>query len=481
MNVLSFFRVLFFLLAVVAGTFVFPIIVALLYGESRTVFSFVAPMAAVFLFAFVFFLADKTRKLSLTVRSGFVFVALAWISSCILGALPLYMSGAFASFTDAFFESVSGFTTTGITVSASVEALPVSINFWRCQTHWLGGMGVVGLTVAVFPLLGVGGFQLIKAESSGPEKSKFIPKIAMMAKWLWIIYAGMTALQVAALCAAGMPFLDSVMHSFSTVATGGFSPKDTSIMWYDSRAVEWICIVFMFLAAVNFSLYYKLFTKQFSDIVQNTELKAFILLCVVASALMAGSLAVSGMSLGDSVRHGVFQVLTTVSTTGFASAMYHTWPAFAQVVTILLMFCGACSGSTSGGVKVIRWAIMGKSLSCELRRMLHPSGVYNVRVNGNLVRTDIITSVMAFIFLYFMLLAVTALVCAAAGNDALTSCTVALTTVANIGVGFGNVAPDCNYGFFPGWAKWWFSFAMIAGRLELYTVLMFFFPSFWKQ
>ncbi len=481
MNILSFFRVLFLLLAIVAATFIFPLIVAVVHGETEVIFSFVSPMVFVFLFTVIFFIIDKNRKISLNMRSGFVFVAMAWLSACALGAAPLYISGSFNSISSAFFESVSGFTTTGVTASPDVGKLPVSINFWRCQTQWLGGMGVVGLTVAVFPLLGVGGFQLIKAESSGPEKNKFIPKITVMAKWLWIVYTVMTALQTVLLCVAGMPFLDSVMHSFTTLATGGFSPKSNGIIWYNSPAVEWICSVFMFLAGINFALYYKLLTKQFSDVWQNTELKAFALLCFVASVLVSVPLIISGMSPGDSIRHGIFQVMTSVSSTGYASAMYTNWPAVSQIVIILLMLCGACSGSTTGGIKIIRWVIMGKSLSCELRRMLHPSGIYNVRINGHLLRSDIGNSVMAFVFLYFMLLTVTALVSAATGTDVLTSCTASLTLVGNNGVGFGLVAPDCNYRFFPAWAKWWFSFAMLAGRLELYTVLMFFFPSFWKK
>lgn len=481
MSVLSFFRILFLLLLIVASTFVFPVIVAVVCGETDVIFSFAAPFAVVCVFAVFFCAVDRARKIPMTMRGGFFLVAFAWLSAGFLGAMPLFISGAFPLLTDAFFESVSGFTTTGITASESVEDLPVSINFWRCQTHWLGGMGIVGLTVAIFPLLGVGGFQLIKAETTGPEKSKFSPKITVMAKWLWLIYIALTALQVVLLCAAGMPFLDSVMHSFSTLGTGGFSSKNVGIIWYESAAVEWICIVFMLLASVNFSLYYKLLTRQFQDVSQNTELKAFLLLFVISSAAIFVPLFSSGMSAADSIRHGMFQVITTVSTTGFASAMYHHWPAFAQMIIVLLMFTGACSGSTAGGIKIIRWAIMGKGLSCELKRTLHPSGIYNVRVDGHTIKPEIINSVSAFVFLYFLLLAVTALVCAAAGNDVITSCTAALTVVGNIGVGFGNVAPDCNYGFFPAWAKWWFSFAMLAGRLELYTILMFFFPSFWKK
>ena len=481
MSLLSFFRILFLLLSIVAATFLFPVLVAVFCGEEDVIPSFAVPAGVVFVLTAVFCLADRARKIPMTMRGGFILVALAWISASALGAAPLYLSGAFPSVADAFFESVSGFTTTGVTASPSVEALPAAVNFWRCQTHWLGGMGIVGLTVAIFPLLGVGGFHLIKAETTGPEKSKFSPKITVMAKWLWVIYTVLTVLQVVLLCAAGMPFLDSVMHSFSTLGTGGFSSKDLGIMWYGSAAVEWICIVFMFLASLNFSLYYKLIANHIEDVRINTELRAFALLCLIASAVIFVPLFASGMPLHDSIRHGIFQVLTTVSTTGFASAMYQHWPALAQMVIVLLMFTGACSGSTAGGIKIIRWAIMGKSLSCEVKRTLHPSGIYNVRVDGHPLKPEIINSVSAFVFLYFVMLAVTALVAAAAGNDIVTSCTASLTLVGNIGVGFGAVSPDCNYSFFPAWAKWWFSFAMLAGRLELYTVLLFFFPSFWKK
>ncbi len=481
MSVISFFRILFLFLAIVAASLSFPVAVAFFAGEAETALFFVTPAVAVFVPAAVFHFAGKREKITTSMRSSFLLAASAWIGACILGAVPLYLSGAFPSISAALFESASGFTTTGATCSADVEALPVAVNFWRCQMQWLGGMGILGLTVAIFQIPGSGALQLMNSEVTGPEKNKFSPKITVTAKWLWIIYAALTIAQTALLLATGMPFLDALMHSFSTIGTGGFSSKNEGIIWYGSSAAEWICIVFMMLSSINYGLYYKAIAGQFKDIAENSELKAFLLLFAVSSLAIFFSLYISGMSIHDSIRHGIFQVVSTISTTGFASAMYQFWPALAQIIIVLLMFTGACSSSTSGGIKIMRWVIMGKSLLREIKKMLHPSGIYSVRINGKPTGEEVISSVSAFVFLYFILLAVTALVCAACGCDIATSCTASLALVGNIGTGFGDTAPSCNYDFFPPAAKIWFSFAMLAGRLELYTILMFFFPSFWKK
>ena len=481
MSALSFFRVLFLFLAIIAASFIFPIAVAFFCGEAEIAIAFALPAAIVFVPAAIFHFAAKKEKITLTARSSLLLAAFAWIGACVLGAAPLRLSGVFSSIISAFFESASGFTTTGATCSTDVEALPVAINFWRCQMQWLGGMGILGLTVALFQIPGAGAFQLVKSEATGPEKPKLKAKAMENAKWLWIIYVSLTAAQAALLLACGMPFLDAVMHSLSTVATGGFSSKNEGIMWYGSSAVEWVCIAFMLLSSVNYGLHYKAITGKFKDILSNSELKAFLLLLAASSAALFFSLLASGTPLPESIRDGIFQAASIVSTTGFAPSAYQSWPAIAQVMLVLLMFTGACSGSTSGGIKIIRWVVMGKSLAREIKRMLHPSGVYSAHIDGRPVDEKAASSVSAFVFLYFILLALTALVCAACGCDIATSCTAALALVGNIGTGFGDVAAGCNFAFFPPVAKIWFSFAMLAGRLELYTILALFFPSFWKK
>ena len=365
MSAISFFRTLFLFWAIVAASFVLPVAAALILGDAETAVAFAMPAAAVLVPAAVLWILGKKEKKAKALRlerSSFLLAAAAWIGACVLGAAPLYLSGAFPSIVSAFFESASGFTTTGATCSPDVEALPPAINLWRCQMQWLGGMGILGLTVALLQIPGIGAFQLMKAEATGPEKAKFSPKVAETAKWLWIIYAGLTAALLVLLLICGLPFLDALMHSFSVVATGGFSSKNEGIGWYGSSAAEWICAVFMLLSSINYGLHYKAITGRFKEIGANSELKAFLLLFAAASLALFFSLFASGASALESLRRGIFQAISTISTTGFASGTHQSLPPTAQVIVVLLMFAGACSGSTSGGIKVIRWLVMGKAL-----------------------------------------------------------------------------------------------------------------------
>ncbi len=469
------------LLAIIAATLLLPIGTALAVGETSVIPAFVYPLVFVWAAAAALYFPGRKKKMHMSVRGGFAMVAVSWIAASILGAVPLMLSGYITNPADAFFESVSGFTTTGATILSDIENLPRSLNLWRCQMHWLGGMGIVALTVALFPLLGVGGFQLIKAETTGPEKGKVTPKIAETAKMLWFIYLGMTVIQTALLRLAGMPFIDSLAHTFATLGTGGFSMMNASVAAYGSAAVDWICTVFMILAGVNFSLYYRLLTGRGRELAQNTELKAYLGIIIVSVTAVVLIISPLYDSFLDAVRYAAFQVASIITTTGFATANYDLWPAGAQLVLFFLMFIGACSGSTAGGIKVIRWVILGKQASCEMGRALHPHGVFSIRLNGRAGRKDIVYSAAAFVFVYFLLVLITTFAAAAGGADSFSSFTASLALVGNIGPGFGMVGPIHNYGFFADWTKWWFSFAMIAGRLELYTMIIFFMPSFWKK
>ena len=484
MSAIVFFRTLFLFWAIVAASFALPVAAALILDEAGIALAFALPAAAVFApAALLWLLGKKEKKASsqITAKSSFLLSACAWIGACALGAAPLYLSGAFPSISSAFFESASGFTTTGATCAADVEVLPVAVNLWRCEMQWLGGMGILGLTVAILQIPGIGAFQLIKTEVTGPEKAKLSPKVAETAKWLWAIYAGLTAALLALLLICGLPFLDALMHSFSIVSTGGFSSKNEGIIWYGSSAAEWISAAFMLISSINYSLHYKAITGRFKEIRANSELKAFLLILAAAAAALFASFFASGAPALESLRCGIFQAISTISTTGFASNMPRGLPALAQAILLLLMFTGACSGSTSGGIKVIRWLILAKGLSREVKRMLQHSGVYGIRIDGRPADEKAISSCAAFVFLYFALLAATALAAAACGCGIETSCTAALALVGNIGSGLGDVAPGCSYAFFPPAAKAWFSLAMIAGRLELYALLALFFPSFWKK
>ena len=477
----SLIKIISLLMLIVSSTFIIPIIVALIYKEIDCVKAFLVPMAVTWVLSIFFLILFRKTKISFSVRANFAITACCWIFSSLLGAFPLFLSGFFASFTDAFFESVSAFTTTGATILSDVEILPYSINLWRCQMHWLGGMGIVALTVALLPLLGVGGFQLIKAETTGPEKSKMTAKITMTAKILWFIYLGFTVLEFICLLIAGMSVVDALCYSFSTLGTGGFATKNASIGSYNSVAIEWIICIFMILASINFSLYFYLLTGKVRDFFRNTEFKAHIGILVTSITLITIFILSQVGNFQTAFRLASFQSASIMSTTGFSTFDYEQWCPAAQLVLFFLLFIGGSSGSTAGGIKVIRWVILGKQMHNEVKRILHPHGVFRVRLNGEVGRKDVIFNVAAFLFLYFMLVVVTAFVSAISGVDILTSITAALTTVGNVGPGFGLIGPSENMGFFADGVKWWFCFAMIAGRLELYTMLLFLFPDYWKK
>lgn len=478
---LSVVRIVGVLLALISLTMCIPLTAALVYGEYAVISAFAIPAAVCIVFETVLFCLTRGSVFKLNSRTGFIVVAFSWLGACFFGALPFLLSGCIPAFDDALFESVSGFTTTGATILSEVESLPRSINLWRMQMHWLGGMGIVALTVALLPVLGVGGFQLIKAETTGPEKGKITPKITVTAKILWFIYIALTLVQTVLLMCAGMDFFDALGHSFATVGTGGFSSRNASIGSYRSVGAEWICTIFMILAGVNFSLYYRALVGRGIEFLQNTEVKVYAAVIFIATALIVPFIMPQYGSFGTAFRHASFHVASIISTTGFTTVDYALWHPAAQIVLCVLMFIGGCSGSTAGGIKVIRWVIMGKQMGIEVKRLLHPHGVFSIHLNKRAGRKDVVYSVAAFMFLYFFMLMLTAVAAACDGADVLTSLTASLALVGNIGPGFGLVGPVHNFGFFSAAAKYWFSFAMLAGRLELYTMLIFFMPGFWKK
>jgi len=469
------------ILAIVGVSFFIPLAVAFYYGESAVYLPFIVPGAiSIVLFA-VIFLCTRRIKFHLSIKQTFVVVALSWIAASFMGSFPLYFSGCYPEYTNAFFESVSGFTTTGCTVCNDVESLPCSINMWRCLTHWLGGMGIVTLTVALLPLLGVGGFQLIKAETTGPEKGKVTARITTTAKILWLIYAGFTLLETLLLMACGMDFVEALSHGFSTLGTGGFSTRNSSIGAFNSVGIDVVITVFMFIAGVNFSLFFYLITRKFQDIYTNSEFKAYLLIVFVTVLVITFFLLPVYHSFGTSLRYSAFQVMALVTTTGFGTADYILWPAATQFFLFILFFIGGSSGSTSGGVKVIRWVVLGKQLGNETKKMLHPHGVFTIRLNGKPGRDDIVFNVTSFMFLYLLLVMITTFFGCLGNLDLTTSFTGALSIVGNVGPAFGNLGPSNNFSMVPEFVKWWYCFAMLAGRLELYTLVIFFIPSFWRK
>lgn len=477
----SFLKIVSAILAIVGTTFIVPMGVALYCREFHVIPSFLIPMLVSWLFASIILIAGRKYKIRLNSKTSFVVVAVAWLAASLFSAIPLYFSGAIPNLVDAIFESFSGFSTTGATIVKDIEALPRSINLWRCQTHWIGGLGIVALTVALLPILGVGGFQLIKAETTGPEKGKFTPKIATTAKVLWFMYIGMTTVETVLLRISGMDFIDALSHSFATLGTGGFSTRNESIGAYHSLPIDIIVTVFMFLAGINFTLYYYLFTGKITEIRNDSELKTYI------GIVFASVLAITLFELKNygnfftSLRYSSFQSISILTTAGFATADYESWSSASQAIIFFLFFIGGCSGSTSGGVKVIRWVVLGKQLHNEIQRMLHPQGIFTIRINKRAGRKDVVFAVAAFFCVWVIIVAALTLFGCIFNLDLLSSFTGALSMVGNIGPAFGKLGPTNNYSFLAAPVKWVYCFAMLAGRLEFFTVVIFFSPTFWKK
>ena len=468
----SFLRILTYVLGLVGTSLLLPLGIAIWKDETAMVPVFLVPILLGWGVAVLFWLQARGRPRVFDVQHAFGTVGGIWVAICIFGALPLYFSGYFPSFTDAVFESVSGFTTTGASVLSDIEALPRSINLWRCETHWLGGLGVIALAVALIPLLGIGGFRLIKAETTGPDKAKLTSLIANTAKTLWFIYFMLTVVQTLLLWAVGLDVVDALAHAFSTMGTGGFSTRNASMGAFGLPAAEWICTLFMLLATVNFTLYYRLLTGRFGDVARDSELRT--LLAIVFGAILFATVAEcrSWDGIGTTLRAAAFQVVSVISTTGFMTEDYLTWCPAAQVVIFLLFFVGGSSGSTAGGIKVIRWTILGKQLRNEVRRILHPHEVFTLSINGSAGRETFVPVVASFVFVYMLLVLATTFAGALAGLDVFTAFTGALSMAGNIGPAFGQLGPASNYGALAAPLKWFYMFAMLAGRLEIYTLLI---------
>ncbi|WP_304226034.1 TrkH family potassium uptake protein [Gracilinema caldarium] len=474
-------KILALLLGLIALSMIPSLFLAIADHHEQSIRAFLYPILVCTSSALLALMLGRSSQVFLNAGDGFLLVSLAWFLTSILGSIPFIVTGVVSNPVDALFESVSGFTTTGATIFADVETLPRAILFWRAMTHWLGGMGIVVLTVALIPLLGVGGFQLLKAEAPGPEKDKITPKITATAKILWFIYIGLTALEVVLLIIGGMNWFDAVTHAFATMATGGFGTKNASIAYYNSAWIDWVITIFMILAGMNFSLYYRALQGKFQDIIKNTELKVYLAIIIIASLLIALTLLPKYNTMAEALRFSSFQVASILTTTGFATADFDLWPSFAKAVLLILMFIGGCSGSTGGGIKVVRHVVLFKQAGNEIRRLLHPRGVFSIQLNGRVGRKDVVYGVAGFVFLYLALVFTVTMVVTISGADLISALSTALVTVGNIGPGFGIVGPSQNYTNYPDYVKLVCSFAMIAGRLELWTVFILFTPEFWRR
>jgi trk system potassium uptake protein TrkH len=436
------------------------------------------------------------QKREIKKRDGYLIVVLGWLVMVVFGTLPFLTTGSFHSLTDAFFETMSGYTATGATIIQDIEALPKSLILWRSLTHWLGGMGIIVLAIAILPLLGIGGVQLFSAEAPGVGGDKLHPRISDTAKRLWYIYVGFTALQTLLLSLAGMSVFDAVNHAMSTMASGGFSSKNASMAhWNHLPLVQYIVIVFMFLAGSNFVLIYLAIKGKFKRVFSDNEFRwyagfvlAFTIISFVGIYTKVDLVAVSTMDhpqvlgkLESSFRHALFQVVAVITTTGLVTADFTSFTPFLTMLFFGLFFLGGSSGSTSGGVKVVRHLILIKNGFLEFKKALHPNAILSLRLNNTSIDQSIVFRILAFFILYMIMFIIGAGVFSFLGLDFTTAVGASASSLGNVGPGLGSVGPALNYAELPVVAKWWSSFYMLVGRLELFTVLMLFTPYFWRD
>ena len=466
------------ILLVEAALLLLPMAVALGDGESPV--PYLLPAALLVLCGGLLSF-KKPRQASLFARDGLAVVALAWIAVSLFGALPFYISGSIESFVDCFFETVSGFTTTGATILTEVESLNRGILFWRSFTHWVGGMGVLVFVMAILPMGGDGhGMHMLRAEMPGPAVGKLVSRMSDTAKILYGIYLVMTVIEIVLLLAGGMPLFDACIHSFGSAGTGGFSSRNLSVGAYNNPYFEIVIGIFMLLFGINFNLYYFLLVRRFRDVFRSEELWAYVL--IVAAAVAAITLDIVHMyeSVGTSLRHAFFQVSSIITTTGYATVDFDQWPGYAKTVLVLLMFVGGCAGSTGGGLKVTRVVTLVKAAFMDMRKMIHPNAVVNVRMEGRAMPEKQVRGVQAYFSVYMLLYAVSWLLLSLNGFDLLSTFTALSACINNIGPGLGMVGPTGNFSAFAPWAKLLLSFDMLAGRLEIFPMLLLFVPSTWR-
>jgi trk system potassium uptake protein TrkH len=476
----------------------FMLLAALLsfcYKDGATFNLFLAGIS-VLLSGVISMFCTKNHTKEMNKREGYLVVTFGWIVMSLSGTLPYLFTGAIPDFTNAFFETISGYTTTGSTILNDIESLPKGVLFWRSLTHWIGGMGIIVLAIAILPLLGIGGMQLFAAEAPGPSADKLHPRITDTAKRLWLIYFGYTAAETLFLSLAGMSFFDALNHSMSTLSTGGFSTKNASMAyWNDTPMIQYIVIMFMFLAGTNFVLSYFAFKGNVSKAVRDEEFRLYFKFTTIFTLIVAGIIYLNSFSDVNSAfnhpmvwgnaegafRHALFQVVAILTTTGFVSADYTLWAPFLIVFFFGLMFLGGSAGSTSGGVKIVRYLVLVKNGFLEFKRSLHPRAILPVRYNNKSVSSEIVFNVLGFFILYMLSYIVGSLGFAFLGIDFQSAIGVAASSLGNVGPALGEFGPAHNFFEMPNAGKWWASFLMLIGRLELFTVLILLTPFFWRN
>ncbi len=475
------------------GFMILAALVSGIYQDGVTLEITLAAIVTMFIGVLAMFFTRGHAK-EVNRKEGYIIVTFGWIIMAASGVLPYLFSGAIPDITNAFFETMSGYTTTGASIIDDIEILPEGILFWRSLTHWIGGMGIIVLAIAILPLLGIGGMQLFAAEAPGPNADKLHPRITDTAKRLWLIYFGYTVAETILLKLAGMSFFDAMNHSLATLSTGGFSTKNASLAyWNNEPLIQYIVIFFMFLAGSNFVLSYFAFKGKVQKIIRDEEFKYYTALIVIFSVVVALVIYYKAnvplteyhpMVLGNaesSFRHSLFQVVAVVTTTGFVTADFTAWTPFITVFFFGLMFAGGSAGSTAGGIKIMRHILIIKNGLLEFKRTLHPNAIIPVRFNNKTVTEHVVYNVIGFFVLYMLLFIIGALVLGFLGLDFDSSIGGAASALGNVGPAFGSLSPLNNFNSLPALGKWWCGFLMLAGRLELFTVLILMTPYFWKK
>lgn len=455
-----------------------PIIVALIYGEN-TIYAFLITAGLAIVIGQLMVI-KKPKDTIFYLKEGCISTALSWILLSIFGALPFTITGEIPSYVDALFETISGFTTTGASILPEVESLSKSILFWRSFTHWIGGMGVLVFLLAILPMTGGSNINLMKAESPGPQVGKLVPKVGKTARILYGIYIGLTVMQIICLLIAGMSFFDSVCTSLGTAGTGGFGIKNDSIGGY-SPAIQWIVTIFMIAFGVNFNAYYYIIFKKFKQAFNVEEVKVYLGIIIASTAAIAINIVSMFNTVEEAVRASGFAVATVITTTGFSTVDFDTWPVFSKLILVLLMFVGACAGSTGGGIKVSRFIIAFKTIIKEFHSYIHPKSVKAIRIEGKTVEHETLRSVNVYFVTFAAVFTISLLIVSLENRDLVTSFTSVAATINNIGPGLAGVGPTCNFSSFSVLSKFVFMFDMLAGRLELFPMLILFHPAIWKS
>ncbi|MGD8566752.1 MAG: TrkH family potassium uptake protein [Gammaproteobacteria bacterium] len=483
MQLAAILRIVGLLLIIFSVAMLPPALVGVIYGDGAIV-PFITAFAVIISVGIVLWIPFRKQRRDPRLRDGFLIVVVFWLVLSVSGSLPLYFSAApVMSLTDAVFESVSGLTTTGATVLTGIDDLPHSILFYRQQLQWMGGMGIIVLAVAILPMLGIGGMQLYRAETPGPMKdNKLTPRITETAKALWFIYLGLTIACAIGYWLAGMNAFDAIAHSFSTVAIGGFSTHDASIGYFDSALVEVVAVIFMLLAGINFSLHFLSWrTLTIKPYIKDPEVQTYFVVLVIAAAISTVYLYISGTfdHIGSAVHHGIFQAVSIGTTTGFTTAQYYAWPGFLPVLLLFSSFIGGCAGSTAGGLKVIRFLLLFRQGIREIKRLIHPSALMPVKIGNKPLPERVINAVWGFFSLYVASFAILMLMVMATGVDQITAFSAVAACMNNLGPGLGDVG--AHYGDINAITKWILCFAMLLGRLEIFTLLVLFSGEFWRK